>query len=43
MYPYNILSQTIRPFPLLGDQFHGAPYLFDFIEPYYENMPVRDL
>ena len=43
MYPYSILNDSIKPFPILGEQYYWAPYLFDFIEPYYVNMPVRDV
>lgn len=42
MYPYTILYNEVAPFPILENQYHWEPYIFDFIEPYYLDMPVRD-
>lgn len=43
MYPYSILGSDMKPFPILGKQYTWEPYVFDFIESYYADMPVRDV
>lgn len=42
MYPYNLLWIDRHIYPILWDQYTGNPYIFDFTDSYYRDLPVRD-